>query len=189
MECHPFLLVVLAYLLGPLPFRVVISRARGLDIQAEGSGNTGATNVARSLGKKIGLLVLLLDALKGALPVMLLRYVAADDASWLSAVGFAAVFGHCHSPWLKFTGGKGVATALGVYLAVSPAATLAVAVVFAVVFALSRHVSLGSIAAAWSMVVIAIAFEGSGVPVVLASLLAVLITLEHHTNLRRLLWR
>jgi acyl phosphate:glycerol-3-phosphate acyltransferase len=146
---------LVAYLIGSLPFGLLIGRyVAGVDIRQAGSGNIGATNVARVLGKRLGLIVLILDCLKGALPTALLPLLLSDSDSLrlhLAVVsGTAAILGHMFPCWLKFRGGKGVATALGVALALAPLSTAAAFVVFVLVVALTRIVSLGSVLAACS---------------------------------------
>src|SRR5262245_27706617 len=123
-----------AYLVGSIPFGVLFARARGIDLRKGGSGNSGATNAARALGKRIGIVVFLCDAAKGLVPVLLAaRFVGpAEGGDWaVAAVGAAAFVGHLAPPWLRFRGGKGVATAFGVFLAISPVAALAAGAVFA----------------------------------------------------------
>src|SRR5262249_41045323 len=111
--------VVAAYLAGSIPFGVLFARARGVDLRQVGSGNIGATNASRALGKKIGALVFLCDAAKGTAPVLLARWRLGESGQaswWVAGVGAAAFVGHLASPWLRFRGGKGVATAFGVFV-------------------------------------------------------------------------
>jgi glycerol-3-phosphate acyltransferase PlsY len=148
--------VLCAYLIGSLPFGYLTAKfAAGIDIREHGSKNIGATNVTRVLGKRLGLLVLLLDALKGLLPAWLLaelfRSLTNDSPEWLHvrvACGVATIVGHMFPCWLKFRGGKGVATALGVAGILSWEATLAAMLIFFVAFTVSRIVSLSSMLAA-----------------------------------------
>ncbi len=146
--------LIVAYLIGSLPFGLILARAfGGIDIRRHGSGNIGATNVARVLGAKYGAAVLVLDCLKGALPTFFLARMLAEPGTDLRThlavlSGVSAVLGHMFPCWLGFRGGKGVATALGVVLVLAPAASGAAAGLFAIVFAASRIVSLSSIAAA-----------------------------------------
>ncbi|WLD10505.1 glycerol-3-phosphate 1-O-acyltransferase PlsY [Planctellipticum variicoloris] len=138
------------YFAGSIPFGLLLARAlKGVDLRTVGSGNIGATNASRALGTKWGLVVLVLDALKGGLPAILLpRLWTGDDVSLqqLTAVaGLGAVLGHMYSCWLGFSGGKGVATSIGVLLAVSPWGALTTFAMFVVVFAATRFVSLGSV--------------------------------------------
>jgi acyl phosphate:glycerol-3-phosphate acyltransferase len=144
---------LLSYLVGSLPFGLIIGKlVRGIDIREHGSKNIGATNVARVVGGKWGVVVLVLDALKGALPVYLCpRLLLASDASGLLHVevasGIAAMLGHMYPCWLGFRGGKGVATAAGIVLVMAPIASVIALGTFGVVFLLSRTVSLSSILA------------------------------------------
>ncbi|MBL8849709.1 MAG: glycerol-3-phosphate 1-O-acyltransferase PlsY [Planctomycetaceae bacterium] len=149
-------LLLAAYLAGSIPFSLLIARwAGGIDLRKHGSGNVGATNVARTLGFKWGLVALLLDALKGLLPTWVLPLLLFGPNSTHApvAAGLAAIVGHMFPCWLGFKGGKGVATALGVVGILSWQATLAAFVVFALTFALSRIVSLSSILAALTFAV------------------------------------
>ncbi len=183
------LVVVGAYLAGSIPFGLLIARLRGVDVRAVGSGNIGATNVTRAVGKKLGAVVLLLDAAKGALPVLgalMLARAGVAEAFVVSACALAAVAGHCFPVWLGFRGGKGVATSLGVFLVLDPLATGAAVVVFVLVFAVSRVASLGSLVAATAFVV---AFHLRGrapTEVVLAAIVVAIIFVRHRDNIRRL---
>ena len=149
-------LVALGYLSGSVPYGLLVVRAlKGVDVRAQGSGNIGATNVGRVAGPGVGVAVLALDALKGALPVLLARAVA-PDSNVPALVGLAAFVGHVSPVWLGFRGGKGVATALGVLAVLAPWAAVAGALTYAGVFALFRVSSVGSllggvaaVAAAW----------------------------------------
>jgi len=134
----PAVLVVVGYLLGSISFAVLLVRATtGTDIRAEGSGNAGATNVLRAHGKKLALLVALLDVAKGAAVVLLMRLVTADPR-WAAAAGFAAILGHVFPVFYGFRGGKGVATAVGAFLALAPLALLVCLAVFVAVVAATR---------------------------------------------------
>ncbi len=176
---------VIAYLIGSIPFGLLLTRlARAGDLRRIGSGNIGATNVLRTGHKGLALATLLLDALKGALPAWLyLRYLGPD----LAVVGgLGAVVGHCFPVWLRFAGGKGVATAAGVVLALTPLVGLMILLLFAAVVALSRYVSLGSILAALAAAPLAW-LMGFVQAAELYLLLALIIVLKHHANIRRLL--
>jgi glycerol-3-phosphate acyltransferase PlsY len=188
--------VLVAYLAGSIPFGVLVARARGIDLQQHGSGNIGATNAARVLGKWFGLLVLVCDAAKGYLPVWAARVwlePRLDDGAYgpwaVAAVGAAAFFGHLASPWLRFRGGKGVATALGVFLALTPWPTLIAVAVFAAVYALWRLSSLGSLAAATIFPPAVFLFKESPPVLALAVALWLLIVFKHRGNIQRLLRR
>ena len=178
---------VLAFIFGSIPFGYVIGKLKGVDVRQHGSGNIGATNVSRVLGKKYGALVLFLDALKGALPVLILKILELP-LEYQVLSGFFAILGHCFSPFLKFKGGKGVATGLGVFLVVSPKITLVAFFIFLLVFFLTRYVSLSSITAALSYPVI---FRLFGKPSDFTSLLifltAFVVVGKHYQNIVRLL--
>ena len=142
----PWLLVLVGYWSGSIPFGVIVtSLVAGKDVRAEGSGNIGATNVARVAGKKLGALVLLLDAAKGSLPVLLGLWLAPENAALHVAIGAAAFLGHVFPVWLKFKGGKGVATALGVLLVLLPISALIGFVTWVVVLLATRISSVGSL--------------------------------------------
>ncbi len=141
-----WLLVALGYLSGSIPFGVIVtSLFAKKDVRAEGSGNIGATNVARVAGKKLGALVLLLDAAKGSLPVLLGLWLAPGAPLLHVAIGAAAFLGHVFPVWLKFKGGKGVATALGVLLVLLPISAAIGFVTWVLVLALTRISSIGSL--------------------------------------------
>ncbi len=194
-----------AYLLGAVPFGFIIGQMRGVDIRQHGSRNIGATNAGRVLGRRWGILCLVLDILKGLAPTLLfgLFCVPQDPAAgaWLAwlAVGVAAVLGHLYPAYLAFRGGKGVATTIGVALGVFPYFTVAMVVALVAYFAVrlaSGKVSLGSLAIAvvFPVAVFTYAVPISGVPlaacwplVVVAAALGLLIIARHHENIRRLL--
>ncbi|MEO2083751.1 MAG: glycerol-3-phosphate 1-O-acyltransferase PlsY [Desulfurobacteriaceae bacterium] len=177
----------LSFLLGSIPFGYVVGRLQGVDVRKHGSGNIGATNVSRVLGKKWGAFVLILDSLKGAIPVLTCKLLGFPEELQIFS-GLSAVLGHCFSPFLKFRGGKGVATGLGAFLIISPQVTLVSLVVFLIVFFLTRYVSLSSITAALSYPV---AFKLIERPSDLSSLLVLvtagIIVAKHHANIIRLL--
>ncbi len=180
-------ILIVSYLLGAIPFGVLISQwGMGIDVRKVGSGNIGATNVLRSGGKKEAALTLLADVLKGWLPVFFVQTYA-GDAKLAALAGSAAVVGHIFPVFLKFRGGKGVATALGVMFALMPKAALGAIILFTIVTYLSKHVSLGSISAA-----VAMPFLGWYVPygpysIYASSFIAALIVFRHHENISRLL--
>jgi glycerol-3-phosphate acyltransferase PlsY len=192
------LCVGIAYLSGSLPWGLWVGRAvRGVDVRTLGSGNLGATNVYRSLGPALGILTLILDIAKGALPVWLLPHAALAAAfpggpEWCRlAVGFAAVAGHVWSFLAGFKGGKGVATTVGVLLALAPAAFGCFVLVFLLVVAVTRYISLGSTlgAAAFAVALGFVAPGGLRSPTfLLGLLLALLVVFRHRDNFRRL-WR
>ena len=178
--------IIASFWVGALPFGYWAARLRGVDIRKVGSGNIGATNVFRVLGAKIGLTVLVLDALKGFLPTWLATRAGASDVEAI-LVGVAAILGHTFSPIMGFKGGKGIATGLGALLAAAPL-TLAVALpIWLVVFLLTRWVSLASILAAASTPIAAYLF-GYSLPTVgvLTAIVAVII-FKHRSNLWRIM--
>ncbi len=181
-------LVALGYFAGSIPFGVLItSRFANKDVRAEGSGNIGATNVARVAGKKLGALVLVLDALKGALPVWLGLSLAPDEPLLHVAIAGAAFLGHVFPVWLKFKGGKGVATALGVLLVLIPWSALVGFIAWILVMAIWRISSVGSLLG--GLLAIASSFV-LGTPLVyslLAVALLVAMVLTHRSNIQRML--
>jgi glycerol-3-phosphate acyltransferase PlsY len=182
----PFVMgFVVAYLIGSVPFGLILTRIAGAgDLRAIGSGNIGATNVLRTGRKGLAVATLILDVLKGAVPVWLAgRYFGPDMAV---VAGLGAVVGHCFPVWLKFLGGKGVATALGVVLVLTPLVALIALVLFVAITALTRYVSLGSVLGAASACVIAWLL-GHVQAAELYLALAALITAKHAGNIRRLL--
>ncbi len=173
------------YLVGSIPFGVLLTRLAGAgDLRQIGSGNIGATNVLRTGRRGLALLTLLADALKGALPVALAYQWFGPDMAVVAGLG--AVLGHCFPVWLKFQGGKGVATAAGVVLTLTPLAGLAALAVFALAVALTRYVSLGSILAACAAAPAAYGL-GQVQAAELYVALALIIIAKHHGNIRRLL--
>lgn len=179
------LTAVLAYLLGSVPFGIVITRVLGLgDLRQIGSGNIGATNVLRT-GSKLGaFLTLVLDSGKGAIAVLAARFLVGEDAAQLA--GFAAFLGHLFPVWLGFRGGKGVATYLGTLLALSFAAGALACLTWVIVAGISRISSLSALVAAVAMPV-ALLVLGRGDMVVLAIALGALIWVRHAGNIRRIL--
>ena len=190
MNATAALLVGVAYLLGSVSFAVfLVRRATGKDIRTEGSGNAGATNVLRSHGKALALAVAALDVGKGAAAVLLVRLVTADPR-YTAAAAFAAVLGHVFPVFYGFRGGKGVATAVGAFLALAPLATLVCVAVFVVVVAVTRYVSLGSMLAIVLLPPVAGGIFHARPPIVAAAAAtAVLVVLKHRENLKRLVAR
>ena len=188
-----WLLVLLAYALGSIPFGYLLVRAQsGGDVRAMGSGNIGATNVARTAGVSVGLATLLLDAAKGFFAVWLAGHFSGGNIRFMMYAGLAAILGHVFPIWLKFSGGKGVATALGVFLMISWAAVAAAVAIFAIVVVFWRYVSLASIsaAAALPLLVYLLYAPGHAPPVAVTActlLAAVLVIVKHRENIERLL--
>lgn len=178
-------LIIFTYLLGSVPTGYLMGAWMGVDVRTAGSGNIGATNVARVLGKRQGILTLAADVAKGLIPVFAAFQLGfAPGAAAL--VGTAAFLGHLYPVFLKFQGGKGVATALGVYAGLAPLTALVLIVIFAAVALASRIVSLGSMAAAVAAPVTLWFFSYPPPVVGLSALIAALIILRHRGNLRRL---
>ncbi|EEP61317.1 glycerol-3-phosphate 1-O-acyltransferase PlsY [Sulfurihydrogenibium yellowstonense] len=185
MEINFIVYLIITYLLGSIPFGLIISKLFGKDIRKEGSGNIGATNVTRVLGKKAGLLVLILDMLKGFLPIYIAKYIF--DTKLVSLLAIASVIGHCFSIFLKFKGGKGVATAIGVLLALSFKAALIVIMFWLGVFLVSGYVSLASMLSASISWVIINFIENNIYYTYAAFIIGLIIILKHKDNLDRLL--
>ena len=182
--------ISVAYLLGSIPFgyqRVRIFRDE--DIREHGSGNIGATNVARSGAKGLGLATLLLDLGKAYAAVVIARHVGAGNYDVEVAAAVAAVLGHVFPVWLGFRGGKGVASALGVFLALTWPSGVGILLVFVVVFALTRYVSLASIVGAATFPLFGFHFVASRTPMVVFGFLFIplLVIVKHHGNIRRLM--
>jgi glycerol-3-phosphate acyltransferase PlsY len=190
-----FLIAVASYLLGSIPFGYLLVRIfRGEDVRQSGSGNIGATNVSRK-SPVLGILTLVLDALKGSAAVLLAASLSSrpDGNTPYRAMSFAALFavvGHIFPIWLKFRGGKGVATGLGSFIMIAPKAVLIAACIFVAVVLVFRYVSLGSIIAVAALPVLAWILRPYGkawLSLVFMSLTSLLIIAKHHENIRRLL--
>jgi len=187
------LLIFVGYVLGSIPFGYLLVRARsGGDVRAMGSGNIGATNVARTAGLSIGLATLLLDVGKGYFAVWLAGHFSGGNIRIMMYAGLAAILGHVFPVWLKFSGGKGVATALGVFLMISWAAVAAAVAVFAIVVLFWRYVSLASVsaAAALPLLVYLLYAPGHAPPSTVTAgtlLAAVMVIVKHRQNIERLM--
>jgi glycerol-3-phosphate acyltransferase PlsY len=199
----PSALIALAYLVGSIPFSFLVARTfSGKDVRQEGSGNVGATNVARTAGRGAGVLALLLDLVKGYGAVMLARWIVwrpgwpfaaglrpwESREMWIALAGLIAVLAHMFPVWLRFHGGKGVATAAGVILALDPRVFLASLLVFAIVVLLSRMVSLASILTAASIPLLFrfVAHEAPFWRTIVSIGIALAVILKHHSNIARL---
>jgi glycerol-3-phosphate acyltransferase PlsY len=188
---HPAVALVLSYLSGSIPFAAIAGKLRGVDLRKQGSGNLGATNVFRVLGWKIGITVFLLDALKGALPVLVLapRIVSPrDPVVWAIACGIAAIAGHVRPIFLGLRkGGKGVATAAGVFFALAPIPMAVTFVVFVGVVLGTGYVSLGSLISAVVLPTLLLVTLGPRAPLFFVSaLIALFVFWTHRTNIARL---
>lgn len=185
-----YLLPLFGYLLGSIPFGLLYGKMAGIDVRAQGSGNIGATNVNRLLGKKLGALTLASDMLKALLPMLLVAWILQgqpDSQSWVLLTGTAAFLGHCFPVYLKFRGGKGVATALGLHLFLAPLPTLAGIAIFALTVRLSGFVSLGSISAAAALPLLIWLSRGSTELLLASILVGAIIWIKHYENIARLL--
>lgn len=185
------LLFACGYLLGSIPFGVILARAHGVDLQRVGSGNIGATNAARALGKGWGVLVMLLDAAKATVPMLLLERLWPEAAQPYGAalLGAGAFIGHILPFTLRFRGGKGVATAFGAFLALQPLAAAAGLLTYALAFGLSRISSVGSLSAVASFPLWLYLCHAPGAHWALAGLVALVVLLRHRGNISRLLQR
>jgi glycerol-3-phosphate acyltransferase PlsY len=185
------LLVAAAYLLGSVPFGLVLARAKGIDPRKVGSGNIGASNVTRAAGKGLGIATLVLDAAKAAVMMLLTRALLAGDPhveTWAMAVGVAAFVGHIFPVWLGFKGGKGVATGLGVFAVAAPWAALVAVGAFGVAFGLTRVAAVGSLVGTAVCVAGVFAMHGAASPVPWIGLVVGLLVLwRHRSNVERLL--
>ncbi|UJR81828.1 glycerol-3-phosphate 1-O-acyltransferase PlsY [Sandaracinus amylolyticus] len=180
-------LAIIAYLVGSISFALLIARRKGIDLYGEGSGNPGATNVGRVIGKKEGRVVLLLDALKGALPYGAALLVLGRDDVWTAVCGVAAVVGHCLPVWHRFRGGKGAATAAGVMLVAQPIAGIAAVAGYLVLKRITRRASVGSLVGAVIGAAIVVALEGARSMVGMMTIaIAIVVWLRHADNLVRL---
>jgi glycerol-3-phosphate acyltransferase PlsY len=187
-----FLIPFAAYLLGSIPFGLLLTKIfGGGDVRKAGSGNIGATNVARVVGPLGGTLTLVLDSAKGAAAVWLAGRVTNESATWMMMAAFAVLLGHCFPVWLKFKGGKGVATAFGVFLVLCPLAAVTAMLLFVLCVAYWRYVSLGSVAAAAAMpLLIYFLWAPRHAPPIIVDIgtlgMALLVIYKHDGNLQRL---
>jgi len=176
--------LVVAYLLGSVSFAYLAGRVRGVDLRAVGSGNVGATNVFRTLGRRIGIAVMVLDIAKGAVAVLIAR--ALTESPWPLLAAGAAIVGHVYPVWLRFRGGKGVAVAGGAVIALTPLPALIVLGVWLVLVALTRYVSVGSLAGAVTYPFAVLAFGEEWPTLVFSVLAALAVILKHRANIGRL---
>jgi glycerol-3-phosphate acyltransferase PlsY len=180
------LAVAFGYLVGSIPFAFLLARRRGVDLRRAGSGNVGAANVLRTSGVPHAIAAMCLDAAKGAVAVLVAQRLTNGPATPVAA-GMAAVIGHVYPPWLRFRGGKGVATAAGVFLVLAPVAVAIASAVFALAVSVTRYISVGSLASAITLAVVASAPD-PGAPVAVGAIITALFILHRHrTNLARLL--
>ncbi len=180
--------VVVAYLVGSVCFGLLIAARHGVDLRGAGSGNVGATNVGRLLGRRVGRLVLLLDAGKGLVPALGAHLILGRQDPWTAATGFAASFGHCYPIWFRFKGGKGAATAAGVLLAVTPPAGMVAAALYVSLKKRTRRASAGSLVGGAGALGAAGLIDGlHAPPTAMAGAIFVLLLWRHRDNIRRLM--
>lgn len=186
-----FILILVSYLIGALPFGLLVGKMAGADVRKEGSGNIGATNVSRVLGKKLGAVTLCCDVLKSYLPMFVAHILLSSQANavlWVAACGLAAVVGHIFPVYLKFNGGKGVASALGMFLFLSPTAAGLALLCFLVAVWFSGFVSVGSLAAATVMPIMLWLNHEAATKITICLPVVALIWWKHKENIARL-WR
>ena len=180
------LILILAYLLGSIPFSLIIARLfKGIDIRNHGSGNIGATNVLRTVGKKEATLALIADILKGVLPVLLATFVLEDF--WISATAILVVLGHVFPIFAGFKGGKGVATTLGALIVIIPSGVIISLIVWLLVLVVFRYASLASMIAAIALPAVCWGLNTPLAFTAAASINAVIILLKHTGNIKRLI--
>lgn len=190
--------IVFGYALGSVPFGVLVARAKGIDIRKVGSGNIGATNVKRALGTKWGLFVFFLDVLKGLVPSWLAWSLVGKampitigsygllTREYVALAGFAAILGHCASPFLRFKGGKGIATGLGAVLGADPAVALSAFGAFIVVVAITRYISLGSLVAGVAVFAFGLLYRSPPILMGAYAFLWAFVWYRHRDNVTRL---
>lgn len=184
------LLTLFSFLLGAIPFGLVISKIYGVEIRKQGSGNIGATNVYRTIGKFAGILTFLLDLLKGVISIEMSRYFLnypLDFNESAAVIGLAAILGHCFSPFLAGNGGKGIATSFGVFMYLAPTVTGIVFLIFVTVFYFSRYVSLSSLISTFSLSVLLFSSYGLNPITFVGLFTTIVVFLRHRENIKRLL--
>jgi len=189
MNTLPFIFILIViYLVAAIPTGIVLAKVMGYeDVRDKGSGNIGATNVYRVAGKLAGVLTLAGDILKGFLPLLACKTWLAPTPNQLGIACAMAIVGHCYPVYLKFRGGKGIATALGIFLVISPTAVLGAAIVFGITVATTRFISLGSVLAAMSAPLLVLMLNEPQ-PIFLATVfIAALIIWRHRSNIKRLI--
>jgi glycerol-3-phosphate acyltransferase PlsY len=178
--------ITAAYLLGSIPFAFLLARRRGVDLRRAGSANVGASNVLRTSGVPLAVLAMACDGLKGALAVLIAERISAVPAAPVAA-GLASVLGHVYPVWLRFHGGKGVATAAGAFTLLAPAALAMASVVFMVAVIATRMISVGSVSAAVTLAIAAVVMGSPRLVISGAALAAAIIVYRHRGNLARLM--
>ncbi len=183
----PLLVVGIAYLLGAVPFGYLLVRWKtGKDVRAQGSGNIGATNVMRTTGRGAGIATLLLDIAKGWAAVWIAGRLTEQDALWMSVAALAVMAGHAYPVFLKFQGGKAVASFVGAFLCLAPGALAVEAIIFVVIVAWTRYISMGSIVGAATFPLAVWLITKMGIPAIAAAVAGAFIIYRHSSNIRRL---
>ena len=177
--------ITLAYLVGSVPFAYLLSRHRGIDLRQVGSGNIGATNVLRTSGVRIAVLAMGLDAVKGIAAVIVAQWLAVGAATQMAA-GLASVVGHIYPVWLRFKGGKGVATAAGVFAVLTPVGLAIAGTAFLISVWVTRYISVGSIVGAVTLAIVAIVTNTPAAIEAGSAIVAVMILHKHRANIGRL---
>jgi glycerol-3-phosphate acyltransferase PlsY len=178
--------VTLAYLVGSVPFAFLLSRRRGIDLRRVGSGNVGASNVLRTSGVRIAVMAMGLDAIKGALAVIVAeRVTSGSGIAAPMAAGLASVLGHIYPVWLRFRGGKGVATAAGVFAVLMPMALGIAGAAFVIAVWITRYISIGSVIGALTLAIVAIVIDAPTVVEIGSAIAALVILHRHRANLAR----
>lgn len=180
------LVLIISYLIGSIPFGLVVSKVFKIDIREYGSGNIGATNVLRTLGAVPATVVLLLDLLKGTFAVYLALFIL-NDPFWMMAAGLVAVLGHTFSIFLGFRGGRGVATGLGVLLGITPDLFIITFLLGILIIGITRYVSVGSITGAIILPILMFTFHKPSIYAFASLLIAILIVIKHIPNIKKLI--
>ena len=186
MDFNALFAIILSYLFGAIPFGVLVGRARGVDVRAVGSGNIGTTNVWRTLGPLAGSVVFLLDVAKGWAGPLFAHFLAGDDATITATCAVVAVIGHTFSIFLRGGGGKGIATAFGALLGLSPIVGLAAVATWAIVLAITRYVSVASIVAALVVLILPLLLQLPIPYIVVMMIMGALAIVKHKSNIERL---
>ncbi|HYA26491.1 MAG TPA: glycerol-3-phosphate 1-O-acyltransferase PlsY [Thermodesulfovibrionales bacterium] len=181
-----FLIIIGAILLGSIPFGVVVARVRGVDLKKVGSGNIGATNVLRTMGKTPALITLAGDVLKGAIPVLAAKYLL-DDLTFEGIVGLCAVLGHNFSLFLRFRGGKGVATSIGVLLVYSPLAAVVTILIWVAVIVITRYSSMGALVSFGLLPLSLYLVDYTKEKMIVSFMITALLMIRHVDNIHRLI--
>lgn len=183
---QPILLIIFAFVLGSIPFGVIIAKLKGVDLKQTGSGNIGATNVLRTMGKGSAVLTLLGDVLKGSIAVLIGKYLAVGPL-YEGVIGLSSILGHNFSLFLKFRGGKGVATSIGVLLIYSPKTAILTLIIWLLTALITKYSSLGAIVSFGFLPFNIAIFDYSVSKLIISGMITLLILIRHTDNIKRLL--